>query len=60
MRYRQRVFDFVSQMSIKPKLIADEFTDKYYYEENAHDKILYNPEKAVLSSQNKHADFKGS
>ena len=36
-------------MAVNPKLIKDEFTDKYYTNQNMHDKILFNPSKAVLS-----------
>ena len=36
-------------MSVNPKLLKDEFTDKYYKQEFEHDKTLFNPSKAILS-----------
>ena len=30
-------------MSINPEMMQDDFTDKYFHEENAHHKDLYNP-----------------
>ena len=47
-RYKMRVFDFVSQMSIKPAMLKDEFTEKYYEEDNPHNKDLFNPNKAAI------------
>ena len=47
-RYKMRVFDFVSQMSIKPAMLKDEFTEKYYEEDNPHNKELFNPNKAAI------------
>lgn len=41
---------FKLQMSVEPKLLKDEYTDKYYHEEYAHNKELFNPAKAVMSS----------
>ena len=35
-------------MTYKPNSLKDEFTDKYYEENNSHDKVLFNPSKAVL------------
>lgn len=37
-------------MSMEPKLLKDEYTDKYYHEDFAHNKELFNPTKAVLSN----------
>ena len=44
-RYKRRVFEFVSQMSVKPNMIRDSFTEKYYEEDNPHNKELFNPNK---------------
>ena len=53
-RYKLRVFDFVSQMSVKPSMLKDEFTEKYFEEDNPHNKDLFNPNKcAVLTSNTK-------
>ena len=47
-RYKMRVFDFVSQMSSKPAMLKDDFTEKYFEEDNPHNKELFNPNKAVV------------
>ena len=48
-----RVFDFVSQMSVKPSMLKDDFTEKYYLEENPHNKVLFNPDKAAVTMSTK-------
>ena len=35
-------------MSIKPAMMKDEFTEKYYEEDNPHNKELFNPNKAAI------------
>ena len=48
-RYKMRVFEFVSQMSVKPSMLKDEFTDKYFEEDNSHNKELFNPNKVAVT-----------
>ena len=31
-------------MAVNPTMVQDDFTDKYYHEENPHNKHLFNPE----------------
>ena len=40
-------------MTNKPIMIKDEFTEKYFEEANEHNKELFNPDKAVLTSSTK-------
>ena len=35
-------------MSVKPDMIKDEFTEKYFEESNPHNKELFNPNKAAI------------
>ena len=35
-------------MASKPVMVKDEFTDKYFEEDNEHNKLLFNPDKVVL------------
>lgn len=35
-------------MTVKPNMLKDEYTEKYFEENNEHDKILFNPNKAAL------------
>ena len=36
-------------MSQKPNMLKDDFTEKYYQEENPHNKVLFNPDKAAVT-----------
>ena len=36
-------------MSVKPNMLKDDFTEKYYQEENPHNKVLFNPDKAAVT-----------
>ena len=47
-RYKMRVYEFVSQMSVKPAPLKDEFTEKYFEEDNPHNKELFHPNKAAI------------
>ena len=38
-------------MSMHPQLLKDEYTEKYFLEEHAHNKTLFNPSKAVLKRE---------
>ena len=40
-------------MSVKPSMLKDEFTEKYFEEDNVHNKELFNPTKAASSTAKK-------
>ncbi len=35
-------------MTVKPNMLKDDYTEKYYEENNEHNKDLFNPNKAAL------------
>ena len=41
------------QMVSKPSMIKDEYTEKYFEEDNYHNKVLFNPHKVVANSSSK-------
>ena len=45
-------------MSVKPSMLKDDFTEKYYLEENPHNKVLFNPDKAAVTMGQKKKRFK--
>ena len=43
----------MTQMVSKPAMIKDEYTEKYYEEDNFHNKDLFNPNKAAANASSK-------